>query len=57
MSVLRLSADGVSFRHRSCVAGHGPGIRVVTVLMLLGCQKITSRSVTLLPFPEITFNC
>jgi hypothetical protein len=30
MSVLRLSAGGVSFRHRSCVAGHGPGIRVVT---------------------------
>jgi hypothetical protein len=30
MSVLRLSAGGVSFRHRPCVAGHGPGIRVVT---------------------------
>jgi hypothetical protein len=30
MFVLRLSAGGVSFRHRSCVAGHGTGIRVVT---------------------------
>ena len=30
MSVLRLSIGGVSFRHRSCVAGHKPGIRVVT---------------------------
>jgi len=30
MSVLRLSAGGVSFRHRPCVAGHGPGIQVVT---------------------------
>jgi len=34
MSVLRLSAGGVSFRHRSCVAGHGPGIRVVTCLYI-----------------------
>jgi hypothetical protein len=31
MSVLRLSVGGVSFRHHSCVAGHGPEIRVVTV--------------------------
>jgi hypothetical protein len=30
MSVLRLSVGGVFFRHRSCVADHGPGIRVVT---------------------------
>jgi hypothetical protein len=30
MSVLRLSAGGVSFQHRSRVAGHGPGTRVVT---------------------------
>jgi hypothetical protein len=29
MSVLRLNVGGVSFRHRSCVAGHGPEIRVV----------------------------
>jgi hypothetical protein len=34
MSVLRLSAGGVSFRHRSCVVGHGPGIRVVIQSML-----------------------
>ena len=32
MSVLRLSVGGVSFRHRSCVAGHGSGIQVVTPL-------------------------
>jgi hypothetical protein len=31
MSVLRLSVGGVSFRHHSCVAGHGPEIRVVTI--------------------------
>jgi hypothetical protein len=30
MSVLRLSIGGVSFQHRSCVAGHGPGIQVMT---------------------------
>jgi hypothetical protein len=30
MSVLRLSVGGVSFRHRYCVAGHEPGIRVMT---------------------------
>jgi cytochrome c551/c552 len=30
MSVLRLSVGGVSFQHRSCVAGHGPEIGVVT---------------------------
>ena len=34
MSVVRLSAGGVSFRHRSCVAGHGPGIRVVTYIYI-----------------------
>jgi len=33
MFVLRLSAGGVSFRRRSCVAGHGPGIRVVTTFI------------------------
>jgi len=33
MSVLRLSAGGVSFQHRPCVAGHGPGIRVVITVM------------------------
>jgi hypothetical protein len=31
---LRLSVGGVSFRHRSCAAGHGPGIRVVTIVYL-----------------------
>ena len=30
MFVLRLSIGGVSFRHCSCVARYGPGIRVVT---------------------------
>ena len=30
MFVLRLSVGEVSFRHYSCVARHGPGIRVVT---------------------------
>jgi hypothetical protein len=29
MSVWRLNVGGVSFRHRPCVAGHGPGIQVV----------------------------
>jgi len=33
MFVLRLSVNEVSFRHRSCIAGHGPGIRVVTRYM------------------------
>ena len=33
MSVLRLSVGEVSFRHRSYVAGHGSGIRVVTMTM------------------------
>jgi hypothetical protein len=31
MFVLKLSVDEVFFRHYSCVAGHGSGIRVVTV--------------------------
>jgi hypothetical protein len=34
MSVLRLSVGRVSFRYRSCVAGHGPGIRVVIFMEL-----------------------
>jgi hypothetical protein len=34
MFVLRFSIEGVSFQHRSCVAGHGLGIRVVTEMVL-----------------------
>jgi len=30
MYVLRLGIGRVSLRHHSCIAGHGPGIRVVT---------------------------
>jgi len=30
MSILRLSVGGVSFRHSSYIAGHGPGIQVMT---------------------------
>jgi hypothetical protein len=48
MSVLRLSAGGVSFRHRPCVAGHGPGIRVVTkitkIFILNSKKKSQSQS-------------
>jgi hypothetical protein len=48
MSVLRLSAGGVSFRHRSCVAGHGPGIRVVTVRKRRIVTAIVGNILTLL---------
>ncbi|KAL9352320.1 hypothetical protein Peur_055000 [Populus x canadensis] len=34
MFVLRLSAGGVSFRHRSYIAGHGPEIRIVTIKLM-----------------------
>jgi hypothetical protein len=40
MFVLRLSVGGVSFRHRSCVAGHGTRIRVVTYIYIYIYIKI-----------------
>jgi hypothetical protein len=44
MSVLRLSVGGVSFRHRLCVTGHGPGIRVVTLGFLLTATNFSILS-------------
>ena len=34
MFVLRLNVGGVSFQQSSCVADHGPGIRIMTPMLV-----------------------